>query len=76
MNLIARLEFELAYYDVTVQHVSHYATGTLAWYHCFRRKLFFYFKNGRGLFYLWFCLVSLFNGISTFVGYSLPKPSL
>ena len=24
MNVIARLEIELAYYDVTVQHVSHY----------------------------------------------------
>ena len=22
---MARLEFELAYYDVTIQHVSHYA---------------------------------------------------
>ena len=24
--------------------------------------------------YLWFGLVSLFNGISTFVGYLMPKP--
>ena len=23
----ARLEFELIYYDVTVKHVNHYATG-------------------------------------------------
>ena len=29
MNVIDRLEFELAYYDVTVQHVSHYPIGTL-----------------------------------------------
>ena len=25
---------------------------------------------------VWFGLVSLFNGISNFVGYSMPKPSL
>ena len=25
VNIIARPEFELAYYDVTIQHVSHYA---------------------------------------------------
>ena len=28
VNEIASLEFELAYYYVTVQHVSHYATET------------------------------------------------
>ena len=28
VNVIARLEFELAYYDVAVQHNSHHATGT------------------------------------------------
>ena len=28
MNVTARLEFELAYYDVTVLHVCHYASGT------------------------------------------------
>ena len=27
MNVIVRLEFELAYYDVAIQHVSHYSTG-------------------------------------------------
>ena len=26
VNVIARLEFELAYYNVTIQHVSHYTT--------------------------------------------------
>ena len=26
VNVIARLAFELTYYDVAVQHVSHYAT--------------------------------------------------
>ena len=26
MNAVERLEFELAYYDVAVQDVSHYAT--------------------------------------------------
>ena len=29
VNLIARLEFELAYYDVVVQHVNHNTTETL-----------------------------------------------
>ena len=28
VNVIVRLEFELAYYDVTVQHISQYAMGT------------------------------------------------
>ena len=28
MNVIVPLEFELAYYDVTVQHVSHYTIGS------------------------------------------------
>ena len=27
-NIIARLEIELAYYDITVQHVSHYTMET------------------------------------------------
>ena len=27
VNVIARLEFELAYYDVTIQNVSHYTTS-------------------------------------------------
>ena len=27
-NVIVRLEFKIAYYDVAVQHVSYYATGT------------------------------------------------
>ena len=29
MNVIARLEFELVYYEVEVQHVNHYATGII-----------------------------------------------
>ena len=29
VNIIARLEFELAYCDIAIQHVSHYATETL-----------------------------------------------
>ena len=29
MNVIAQLEFKLAYYDVSVQYVSHYTTVTL-----------------------------------------------
>ena len=28
VNVIAQLEFELAYYVVSIQLVSHYATGT------------------------------------------------
>ena len=28
-NVLKQLKFELAYYDVTVKHVSHYATRTL-----------------------------------------------
>ena len=28
MNVIARLEFELAYYDVAVQRINHCTTGT------------------------------------------------
>ena len=30
VNFIARLEFELDYYDITFQHVSHYAVETIA----------------------------------------------
>ena len=29
VNVIALLEFELTYDDVTVEHISHYATWTL-----------------------------------------------
>ena len=29
VNIIAQLKFELAYYDVTVQQVSHFTLGTL-----------------------------------------------
>ena len=29
VNVTARLKFELVNYDVAVQYVSHYATGTL-----------------------------------------------
>ena len=28
MNIIARLEFELAYYDSTIQRLNHYTTKT------------------------------------------------
>ncbi len=31
MNIIARLEFELAYYDSAVQRVNHYTTRTPLW---------------------------------------------
>ena len=29
VNVMARVEFELAYYDVTDQHVNHYTTRNL-----------------------------------------------
>ena len=28
VNLMVQLEFELAYFEVEVQHFSHYSTGT------------------------------------------------
>ena len=31
VSVIARLGFELAYYDIAVQHVNHYATWTLTY---------------------------------------------
>ena len=34
--------------------------------------LLFFYEDGIGI--KWFGLVSLFNGISTFVGYLMPKP--
>ena len=40
MNVIVRLEFELAFYDVTVDHASHYATGNLPTW-----NLRLFFKN-------------------------------
>ena len=30
MNVLARLEFELTYFNVLVQHVNHYTTDTPA----------------------------------------------
>ena len=50
VNVIARLEFKLSYFEAAVQHGCHYATGTPS-----------------------FGWVSLFNGISTFVGYLMPN---
>ena len=32
VNKIAPLEFELTYYDVAVQYINHYTTGTLSTY--------------------------------------------
>ena len=31
LNVIARLEVELTYYDVTVHHTSHYDNDTSLW---------------------------------------------
>ena len=55
MNVIAWLEFELAYFKASIQHFSHYTMGTSP--HIY-------------------CLVSLFKGISTFMGYLMPKQLL
>ena len=39
VSRIARLEFELAYYNAAVQHVSHYATDTLP-YNCMQSNYY------------------------------------
>ena len=36
MKVIARLEFELAYFKVTVQHISHYAAVVLPLPQCLK----------------------------------------
>ena len=46
MNVIVRLLIELAYYDIAVQYVSHYTTGT----HLVilgKSKILYYFGNAR-----------------------------
>ena len=45
---MVRLEFELAYYDLTVQHFNHDATGTpfskeLSYLTAFMMHIFFFF---------------------------------
>ena len=48
VNVIVQLEFELAYYDVAVQHVSHYAMGLafhLSVWHL-KRLINIYFATG------------------------------
>ena len=49
MNVITQQEFELTYYEVTVQHVNQYATGTPLWIFCkeneMNEKLFKYSKH-------------------------------
>ena len=40
VNVLARLEFDHAYFDVAVQHISHYAMGTLP-FHGFKYLLLF-----------------------------------
>ena len=42
---MVQLEFELAYYNVAVQNVSHYATGT-SLYHATGTCFFFFFPFG------------------------------
>ena len=34
VNVIARLEFELAFFDVAFEHVNHYTTGTSPVFFC------------------------------------------
>ena len=36
INIIAQLKFELAYYDIAVQHVNHYTMVTFHLLWCFR----------------------------------------
>ena len=31
VNVMERLEFELAYFDITVEHVSHYSDIYICW---------------------------------------------
>ena len=63
-------EFELAYYDSTVQRINFVY---IRWYKknlqikiCTKIDL---------LLFSFISLVSLYNGISTFVGYLMPNPS-
>ena len=65
VNPIAGLEFKLAYYHFTAQHVSHYATVIIYFY------VYIYALSLFG-----FDLISLLNGIPISVGYSMPKPCL
>ena len=48
MDLIARLEFQLACYDVTVQQVSHNASGG-SYFYCAGMHRWFYFQS------IWSC---------------------
>ena len=48
MSLIAWLEFELANYDVAVQHISLHATGILPHFYC-KRELYYPKTNLQGL---------------------------
>ena len=59
VNVIVRLEFELAYYDSAVECFNHYTPDTPP--DCLLNTHFL------------FCSVSLFNGISTFTIYSNPS---
>ena len=77
MNVIARLEYELAYYDSAVHRFNHYTTRRtppnilsdnsyeLLQYNTTQRSGF----ERRE----WFGIVSLFNEISSFVDYSIPS---
>ena len=45
VNLIVRLEFELAYYVVAVQHMSHYTTSCRNIYRINKKYIFFTSKG-------------------------------
>ena len=72
VNVIARLELELAYYDSAVRRFNHYTTRIPP--HQKEREKESGEVRERERCLIWFGLVWLFNGISTFVGYLMPKP--
>ena len=79
MKVIAPLELELVYLDVTIQHISHYDIGnpfSQEESKLVMKILFFKFtkviQEFINILVGWF--VFLFNGISTFVCYLMPKP--
>ena len=76
MNVIARLDFEIAYFEVAVPHFDHYAMWLPPFFFGFEEKLTFYLLkiDWVYLFMIWFGLVlwhinlcRLFNAKSIFM---------
>ena len=79
VNIVAWLEFELAYYNVSLQHVNHYAMGTSLYTLVFYLELIkfillVYILNWATHWDIW--MVVWFYGILTFVGYLISNPFL